>query len=175
VSKEKRLKQRIFTLALCTMLFALCVSAPAQQPKKIHCIRYLSVSDAATDSTRAEAIRLALRKAGYIEGQNITTEYRYAEGKVDRFPELAGELVRHKVDVIVVSGGSRLILAAKNATKTIPIVMSVGFDPVELGLVKTLARPGGNITGLTSLGRELGGKRPASRFSMMRQLRLRAS
>ena len=112
-------------------------------------------------SARAEAIRLALRERGHIEGQNIATEYRYAEGKVDRFSELAAELVRLKVDIIVVSGGARLILAAKNATKTIPIVMMSGggLDPVEEGFVESLARPGGNVTGLTTLIRELGGKR----------------
>jgi len=103
-----------------------------------------------------------LQELGYIEGQNITTEYRYAERKQDRFPDLAAELVRLKVDVILVAGGSRLILAAKNATKTTPIVMmTAGFDPVELAFVKTLAHPGSNITGLTNLGRELGGKRLA--------------
>ena len=118
------------------------------------------VVDPATESTRAEAIRLALRELGYIEGQNIAIEYRYAEGKRDRFPELAAELVRLKVDIIVVAGGDRLIRAAKNATKTIPIVMmGGGIDPVEAGLVESLARPGGNVTGLTNLSRELGGKR----------------
>ena len=112
------------------------------------------------ESTRSEAIRLALRELGYIEGQNIAIEYRYAEGKRDRFPELAAELVRLKVDIIVVAGGDRVIRAAKNATKTIPIVMmGAGSDPVEAGLVESLARPGGNVTGLTNLTRELGGKR----------------
>ena len=106
------------------MLLALCYSASAQQPKKVPRIGYLAGGDAATESTRSEAIRLALRELGYIEGQNIAFEYRYTEGKVDRVPELAGELVRLKVDIIVVSGGSRLIQAAKNATKTIPIVMT---------------------------------------------------
>ena len=112
------------------------------------------------ESARAEAIRLALRERGHIEGQNIATEYRYAEGKLDRLPELAAELVRLKVDIIVVAGGDHGVRAAKNATKTIPIVM-VGTwrDPVEAGLVESLARPGGNVTGLTLLTRELGGKR----------------
>jgi len=114
----------------------------------------------AHESTRSEAIRLALRELGYIEGQNIAIEYRYAEGKRDRFPELAAELVRLKVDIIVAAGGDPLILAAKNATKTIPIVMvGPGIDPVELGLVESLARPGGNITGLTNIAPQLGGKR----------------
>jgi putative ABC transport system substrate-binding protein len=157
-------KQRTFAVALgfCAMLFAPSFPADAQQPKKIFQIGYLSPSNPAGESARAELIRLALHELGYIEGQNIATEYRYAEGKQDRFPELAGELVRLKVDVIVVSGGARLILAAKNATKTIPIVMvAAGFDPVELGFVKTLAFPGGNLTGVTTLNRELGGKRLA--------------
>ena len=114
----------------------------------------------ARDSARAEAIRLALRERGYIEGQNIAIEYRYAEEKRDRLPELAAELVRLKVDIIIVAGGSGLIRTAKNATKTIPIVMSgSGLDPVEAGLVESLARPGGNVTGFTDLSGHLGGKR----------------
>ena len=139
---------------------ALPFPARAQQPKKVPRIGYLSPSDPASESTRAEAIRLALRERGYIEGQNIAIEYRYAEGKRDRFPELAAELVRLKVDIIVVAGGATPIRAAKNATKTIPIVMAgPGADPVEAGLVESLARPGGNVTGITNLNRELGGKR----------------
>ena len=150
--------------ALSAILYAsyllIALQVEAQQPKKVPLIGYLSTIDAARDSARAEAIRLALRDRGHIEGQNIATEYRYAEGKVDRFSELAAELVRLKVDIIVVSGGARLILATKNATKTIPIVMmGGGSDPVEEGFVESLARPGGNVTGLTNLGGELGGKR----------------
>jgi putative tryptophan/tyrosine transport system substrate-binding protein len=134
--------------------------AEAQQPKKVSRIGYLSPSDAATESTRSEAIRLALRELGYIEGQNIATEYGYGEGKLDRYPELLAELVRLKVDIIVVVGGDRSIRAAKNATKTIPIVMTGGgSDPVEAGLIESLAHPGGNVTGVTNLTRELGGKR----------------
>ena len=147
-------------LALCALLFVLCLSAHAQQAKRVFRIGYLSGSDAASESTRAEAIRLALRELGYIEGQNIAVEYRYAEGKVDRFPKLAAELVRLKVDIIVVVGGGRAPLAAKNATKTIPIIMGgAGIDPVKAGLVESLARPGGNVTGLAILTGELGGKR----------------
>jgi putative ABC transport system substrate-binding protein len=141
----------------------LLITAPpaeAQQPKKVSRLGYLSPVDAATDSPRAEGIRLALRELGYIEGQNIAIEYRYAEGKVDRAPELAAELVRLKVDAIVVAGGTPSVQSAMNATKTIPIVMmGQGSDPVRAGLVESLARPGGNVTGLTALGRELGGKR----------------
>ena len=103
---------------------------------------------------------MALRERGYIEGQNIATEYRYAEGKPDRQSELAAELVRLKVDIIVVAGGDTVVRAAKNATKTIPIVMAGGgSDPVEAGVVESLARPGGNVTGIASFDRELGGKR----------------
>ena len=130
------------------------------QPKKVPRIGYLSSTDPAIDSTRSEPFRLALRALGYIEGQNIVTEYRYAEGKVDRLPKLAAGLVRLKVDVIVVAGGGVVIGPAMNATKTIPIVMmGQGPDPVAAGFVESLARPGGNVTGLTNLGRELGGKR----------------
>ena len=99
------MRKTFFGFALSALLFALCVSAEAQQPKKVPRIGYLSTSDAATESTRFEAIRLALRELGYMEGQNIAIEYRYAEGKRDRFPELAAELVCLKVDIIVVAGG----------------------------------------------------------------------
>jgi putative ABC transport system substrate-binding protein len=134
--------------------------ASAQQARKVPRIGYLSALDPARESARSEAIRLALREFGYIEGQNIAIEYRYTEGKLDRAPELVAELVRLKVDVIVVAGGSGPIQAAKNATKTIPIVMAaLAADPVGGGLVESLARPGGNVTGLTTLSRELGDKR----------------
>jgi putative ABC transport system substrate-binding protein len=133
--------------------------ATAQQPKKVPRIGYLSPTDPATD-TRFEGIRLALRERGYIEGQNIAIEYRYAEGKQDRFPELAAELVRLKVDIILVAGGDIAVRAAKSATKTIPIVLvGTGTDPVEAGFIESLARPGGNVTGITLLNRELSGKR----------------
>jgi putative ABC transport system substrate-binding protein len=154
------MRKRIFSFALCALLHALCASAEAQQPKKATRLGYLSTGDAATESSRAEAIRLVLRELGYIEGQNIAFEYRYAEGKRDRYPELAAELVRLKVDIIVVAGGGPVVQAAKNATKTIPIVMGgAGIDPVDAGLVESLARPGGNVTGVTNLTGELGGKR----------------
>ena len=114
----------------------------AQQPKKVPRIGYLSSTDPASESPRSEGIRLALRELGYIEGQNIVTEYRYTERKLDRLPELLTELVRLKVDIIVVAGGSENIRAAKNATKTIPIVMvGVGLDPVEAGSLKALPSP----------------------------------
>src|SRR6266545_7630049 len=152
-------KRKLGSFALIAMLFALWLPADAQQPTKIPRIGYLSNTDAATDSPRAEGIRLALRELGYIEGQNIGIEYRHVEGR-GRQPELAAELVRLKVDVIVVAGGDNVIREAMKATKTTPIVLTgPGSDPVEAGFVKSLARPGGNVTGVTLLSRELGGKR----------------
>src|SRR5262245_48676487 len=149
-------------LLLTALILISFLRAEAQQPKKVYRIGYLSSQDSAGEAARAEAIRRALREFGYIGGQNIVTEYRYAEGKIDRYSELATELVRLRVDVIVVSGGDPAIRAAKNATKTIPIVMGGGGSPpVEAGHVESLARPGGNITGITNLGGERGGKRPA--------------
>ena len=159
-AEKKDMKKKIFFLTFCAMLFALCSSVEAQQPKKVPRIGYLMPRDPARDSTRTEGIRLALRNLGYIEGQNIATEYRYAEGNPDRARELAAELVRLKVDVIVVAAGLGTIQTAKNATATIPIVMAAeGIDPVKAGLVESLARPGGNVTGFTILSGELGGKR----------------
>ena len=141
--------------------FAMCGAvATAQQAKKVSRIGYLSAIDPAADSLRTEGIRLALRELGYIEGQNIAIEYRYSEGKPERQPELAADLVRLKGDIILVAGGTQPTRAAKNATKTIPIVMTgLGLDPVKAGLVESLARPGGNVTGLTTLNSEIGGKR----------------
>ena len=153
------MRKNVIRLTLCAMLVALSYSASAQQPTKVPRIGYLSGFDPARESSRSETIRQALRERGYIEGQNIAIEYRYAEGKPDRRPELAAELVRLKVDIIV-AGGDYPVRAAKNATKTIPIVMVGGAsDPVEAGFVESLARPGGNVTGITNLARELGGKR----------------
>ena len=150
----------VSSILVAVVLLALGVIAEAQQPKKVHRIGYLSALDPASESFRSEPIRQALRELGYTEGQNIATEYRYAEGKVDRYPELSAELVRLKVELIVVAGGDDLIRAAMNATKAIPIVMTgAGRDPVRAGLVESLARPGGNVTGFTNFSRELGGKR----------------
>jgi len=147
-------------IAIVIAFVGLAGVAEAQQPKKVPLLGYLSARDSASESARSEAIRLALRERGHIEGQNIAIEYRYAEGKLDRLLELAAELVRLKVDIIVVTGGDPDIRAAKNATKTIPIVMvGSGTDPVEAGFIDSLARPGGNVTGLTNLSPELGGKR----------------
>jgi len=159
VTRERKEMKKIFYVALGAMLFALYSSAQAQQRKKIFRIGYLSAADPATESARAQGIRLALRELGYIEGQNVAVEYRYAEGKQNRRPALIAELVR-MVDIIVVAGGAEMVRAAKTATKTIPIVMvGAGADPVEAGLVESLARPGANVTGITNLEGQLGGKR----------------
>jgi putative tryptophan/tyrosine transport system substrate-binding protein len=149
--------RRNIVFTLCAMLFALCVSAQAQQPKKVPRIGLLAAPPASSMSARVEAFRQGLRELGYVEGQNIAIEYRYAEGKPDRYPELAAELVRLKVDVIV-SVGPQTTRAAKEATATIPIVMAFDFDPVGNGFVASLARPGGHITGLSTLYPEISGK-----------------
>src|SRR5215831_8711954 len=151
--------RRFFSIALGALLFTPCVFAQARQPAKVSRIGYLSNTDPASESARVEGIRLALSERGYKEGQNISIEYRYAEGKSDRPPELAAELLRLKVDILLVSGDPA-VRAAMNATKMIPIVLlGAGLDPVEAGLVESLARPGGNVTGITYPNRELQGKR----------------
>ena len=151
---------KIFVCLFAAALLSNAHLAEAQQPKKVPRIGYLSLLDPARESARSEGIRQALRERGYIDGQNIAIEYRYAEGKLDRLPEFAAELVRLKVDIIMIAGGDTIIRAAKNASKTIPIVMTGGGnDPVEAGLVESLARPGGNVTGVTNIQGELGGKR----------------
>jgi len=139
------------------MLFALSFSAQAQQPENIPRIGYLEAVSPSISAVRTEAFRQGLRELGYVEGKNIVTEYRYAEGKRDRLPALAAELVRLKVDVIVTAGASAT-RAAKKATSTIPIVMAQDSDPVGKGIVASLARPGGNITGLSTLAPEISGK-----------------
>ena len=144
--------KKITKLVLCALLLANCFSADAQQPAKIPRIGILIATSASFFSARVEAFRRRLRELGYVEGKNIVIEYRYAEGKVERIPDLAADLVRLKVDVIVTSGGARTILAAKKASATIPIVFGGAGDPVGTGLVASLARPGGNITGLIHHG-----------------------
>ena len=144
-------------ILLCVVLFALCVPASAQQPAKIPRIGLLYAS-ASGNAHRVEAFRQGLRELGYVEGKNIVIEYRYPDGKRERFSEYATELVRLKVDIIVTGGGSGT-RPAKEATSTIPIVMSQDDDPVGNGFVASLARPGGNITGLATLSPELSGKR----------------
>jgi putative ABC transport system substrate-binding protein len=152
------MKKTVLGLALSAMLFAICVSVEAQQAKKVPRIGYLSASSASAVPARVEAFRKGLRELGYIEGQDIVIEYRFAEGKLDQVPHNAAELVRLKVDVIV-TGGSTDTEAAKKATTAIPIVMTQDNDPVGSGLVAALARPGGNITGLANISPELSGKR----------------
>jgi putative ABC transport system substrate-binding protein len=142
------------------MLLALCASTEAQQPKKVPRIGFLAGFSSFSDrKQRVEAFLQGLRELGYVEGQNVFVEYRYAGGNADEYPKLAAELVSFRVDLIVVGGGSSLARAAKETTKTIPIVMTGGSDPVGAGLVASLARPGGNITGLTAIAAELAGKR----------------
>lgn len=155
---EKFMRKRVICFALCAMLFALCVSVEAQT--KTARIGELVFRPGSTLDlgTGRELFRRSLRELGYIEGKNITYETRSAEGNVDRFPALAEELVRLKVDVLVASSSNEA-LAFKNATKTIPIVLIGQFDPVASGLVDSLARPGGNITGITTLAPALSGKR----------------
>src|SRR5215471_7150076 len=149
---------KIFWL-LTAILLALLHRAEAQQPTKIPRIGYLGVANSSSAfSTRFEAFRQGLRDLGYVEGKNIVIEYRYAEGKRERADELAAELVRLKVDVVVTSGQS-MTQAAKEATSTIPIVMAQDSDPVGNGFVASLAHPGGNVTGLSNLRPELSGKR----------------
>jgi ABC-type uncharacterized transport system substrate-binding protein len=154
---EKKMKRKITVLALSAMLFALCVPAHAQQPKKVPHVGVLAGGSAASDAARIEALRQGLRELGYVEGKNLVIEYQYANGKTDRLTELAARLVDLKVEVIVTAGPSAT-RAAKQATTTIPIVMAQDSDPVGSGLVASLARPGGIITGLSRLSPELSGK-----------------
>jgi putative ABC transport system substrate-binding protein len=152
------MKKKVIGLAVGALLFALSVSAQAQQPGKIFRIGFLDPSAAAGSAVLVEAFRQELSKLGWIEGKNITIEYRFAEGQPKRLPELAVDLVRLKVDVIV-GTSTAPALAAKKATSTIPIVMTRAADPVAAGLIASLARPGGNVTGLSGLGVELNTKR----------------
>jgi putative tryptophan/tyrosine transport system substrate-binding protein len=156
ISKATALGAMVF--ALCSLLLAPCSSVQAQQPGKIFRIAFLDASTASGSAVLVNAFRQELSKLGWIEGKNITIEYRFAEQKFERLPELAAELVRLKVDLIVVSGRAPG-LAAKKATATIPIVMTSFPDPVGEGLVASLARPGGNVTGFSSLTSELHSKR----------------
>ena len=148
------MKKKVIGLALGVLLFALSVSADAQQAGKVFRIGYLDNSTASGIAVLLDAFRQELGKLGWIEGKNITIEYRFAEQKLERLPELAADLVRLKVDLIVTSGGPTP-LAAKKATSTIPIVMTNSVDPVGAGLVASLARPGGNVTGNSGLSPEL--------------------
>ena len=151
------MKKHLFKLALGAMAFAICVSAEAQQPaREVPRIGILFIGD--RNQPHLEAFKQGLRERGYIEGKNIAIEYRYAEGKINRLPLLAAELVKLKVDVIVTTAemGAR---AARQATKTTPIVLTTGADLVKSGLAESLAKPGGNVTGLSVLEEDLSGKR----------------
>ncbi|MGH7772914.1 MAG: ABC transporter substrate-binding protein [Candidatus Binatia bacterium] len=152
------MKKNTFGVALVAMLFALCFPVGAQQPMKVPRIGYLTATPLSAIADRTEAFRQGLRELGYVEGKNIVIEWKSAEGKVDRLPALAAELARLRVDVIV-TGGPTSTRATKEATSTIPIVMAMDGDPVGNGFVASLARPGGNITGLSTLAPELSGKR----------------
>ena len=150
--------RKIFCVALSAVLFALCFSAEAQQPGKIFRIGYLDPGTVSGNAALLEKFRQELNKLGWVEGKNIAIEYRFAELKPERVAELAAELVRLKVDLIVTSGVPPA-LEVKNATTTIPIVMTSSADPVASGLVGSLGRPGGNVTGISTLADELNTKR----------------
>jgi putative ABC transport system substrate-binding protein len=152
------MNRKISALAICTVLFTLCFSAWAQQGAKIPRIGFLVDGTSSTHSTRIEAFREGLRELGYVEEKNIAIEYRYTAGMADRLPDLITEFVSLKVEVIV-TAGTRAVLAAKKATKTIPIVFASVGNPVETGIVDSLAQPGANVTGLSSFTRDLSGKR----------------
>jgi putative tryptophan/tyrosine transport system substrate-binding protein len=151
-------KAAVSSILVVVVLLALGVLAEAQQTGKIFRIGFLDVSTASGNAVRLAAFRQELSKLGWIEGKNITIVSRFGEQKLDRLPELAAELVRQKVDLIVVTSVASA-LAAKSATTTIPIVMAGGSDPVAAGLIASLARPGGNVTGLSGLVSELNTKR----------------
>jgi ABC-type uncharacterized transport system substrate-binding protein len=149
---------KVVACALCALLFVFCSFGQAQQPKKTPRIGIVAGSNANNPGASIEAFQRGLRDVGYVERKNILVEYRYADGKMDRIPTLVSELVQLNVDVLVATNFPA-IRAAKEATKTIPIVMVATVDPVATGIVDSLARPGGNITGLTRLTQELSGKR----------------
>jgi putative tryptophan/tyrosine transport system substrate-binding protein len=153
----KTMSRKIFLWLLTTVLLTTAPSAEAQQPPKIPRIGFLITSSPSAIAPRMDAFRQGLRELGYVEGKNIVIERRHADGKFDQLPLLAAELVSLKVDVIV-SSGPTATRPAKNATSTIPIVMTFDDDPVGSGFVASLARPGGNITGLSTLSPELSGK-----------------
>src|SRR5262245_2314311 len=150
--------KKFFRIILSTIFLAVSLPTEAQQAAKIPRIGYLSVTSLSASPARVEAFRQGLRELGYVEGKNIVIEWRSAEGKLERLPALASELVRLNVDIIV-TAGSTSTRASKEATTRIPIVMAFDNDPVGAGVVASLARPGGNVTGLSSLAPELSGKR----------------
>ena len=152
------MSKSIVRFALCTFLLPLSIPASAQQPAKIPRVGVLAGSSSSGESPRVEAFRQGLLELGYVEGKNIAIEYRYANAKFDKLPALADELIRLKVDVVVAST-TPAVQAAKNATRTTPIVFFGVFDPVPAGLVDSLARPGGNVTEFTNIATTLAGKR----------------
>src|ERR1051325_7715496 len=149
------MNKRFLISIFAVVIFASAHPAETQQPKKVPRIGYLTTGSPSSASVRA--FQQGLRDLGYIESQNITIEYRSSEGMAERLPNLVAELVQLKVDILIVSG-SLTTQAAKNATQTIPIVMTTVTDPVVTGLIASLAHPGGNVTGLSNLGSDLGGK-----------------
>src|SRR5262245_64120044 len=156
-------KANVLSIALCSILFALCFAAEAQQPTSVPRIGLLSrdihPADSRAPSPRnLDAFRQGLRELGYIEGQTIIIEYRFADGRVERLAALAEELIGLKAEIIV-ADTTASARAAKKVTSTIPIVIASGSDPIQSGLVASLAKPGGNVTGLTNLIVELLGKR----------------
>jgi putative tryptophan/tyrosine transport system substrate-binding protein len=152
------MRKKIIRFALCAMLFALSLPAEAQQRTKIPRIGFLGNSTAALEANLIGPFREGLRDFGYVEGKNIVIEWRWAEGKYERFPALIAELIASKVDLIV-TAGTPATIALKKATTTLPLVMIAVGDPVGTGLIASLAHPGGNLTGLTSISPELDGKR----------------
>ena len=152
------MSNKIFCLALCAVLLSLSFSVQAQQQAKIPKIGWFSGLSASAARSGLSGVQRELRALGYVEGENFTFDYRYADNTLDRLPALADELVGLKVDVLI-ARAPRPALAAKNATRTIPIVFYDVADPVALGLVDSLARPGGNLTGLTIITEVLVGKR----------------
>jgi|RhiMetdeSRZDD1v2_1073273.scaffolds.fasta_scaffold421068_2 ABC-type uncharacterized transport system substrate-binding protein len=152
-------KAAVPSILVAVVLLALGVIAEAQQPKKVSRIGYLAVNSPSADRHLDETFKQSLGELGWIEGRNIAIEYRSAEGKADRLPDLAAELVRLNVDVILSTGGTPGAQAAKKATGTIPIVFTSSGDPIATGLVASLARPGGNVTGLSRVGPDLAVKK----------------
>src|SRR5688500_988916 len=146
------------SILVAVIVLAVAVVAEAQQPTKVYRLGLLSARSSSSESRRTEAFRQGLRELGYVEGKNIVIDYRYAEGMSERLPDLAAELVRLKVDVILAFGVPPT-RAAKEVTTTVPIVMAGGSDPVRTGLIASFARPGGNITGVSDLNVDLITKR----------------
>ena len=156
-SHQWSVNKNVLVLAFSSVLLALCHPAAAQEQKKHPRVAYLSASSSSLNAARDQALRQGLREVGYVDGKNITIDWRYAEGKPDRLPTLAAELVRLNTDIII-TGGPTTTRAAKKATSLVPIIMTQDTDPVGNGFVTTLARPGGNITGLSTLAPEISGK-----------------